>query len=107
MKLQNIFSLTVYKKTIWLQVVLDILTVICFFFGIILSQNSYILLVVSVIYSLLRSCYLIIIYVQILRQEVFNHLASLIIFSLINIVWWLKGMEWINNYIFSKIFETW
>ena len=83
MKPQNIFSLTVYKRTIWLQVVLDILAMIGLIGAIFLmlrydeAKTTYIWAAI-IFYTLMRMIYVIIIFVQILFFKQFKLLISFV-----------------------------
>jgi hypothetical protein len=88
MKPQNIFSLTVYKRTIWLQIILDVLAMIGLItssflmmrFKTLFYQNLGIYLWQGVgIYTLFRIIYLAVIFVQIIY---FKQFKKLFLFSL-------------------------
>ncbi len=84
MKTQSIFSLTVYKKTIWLQVFLDILAMSGLIGAIFLilrynEINATYIWMSIIFYTLMRMIYVIIIFVQILFFKQFRLLISFIL----------------------------
>ncbi len=83
MKPQNIYSLTVYKKTIWLQVLLDVLAmgglIAVFFLTHRYNEiNATYIWAAIIFYTLMRMIYLSIIFVQILFFKQFKLLITFI-----------------------------
>jgi hypothetical protein len=102
MKKASIFSLEIYKRTILGQLFFDLLSIICFIIGW-LSIDLLFLLAISIFYTCLRSCHLLMVYVQIFKYEEYQQLVSLSFFASINIVWWYKGMDCVHTYL---VFST-